>query len=98
MITANITRTLQEEKEQAWKEGRALGALKIATNLLAHGLDLNTVLEITDLSKEDYEFLIMATQRLSKNADKSTIPFDTVLSNLGISQEALNAAKDLVIE
>ena len=52
-MTANITRTLQEEKEQAVKAVK----IEVARKMLAKGMELQEILEITGLSKEDIEGL-----------------------------------------
>lgn len=48
--------------------------------------------------EEDYALLLEATQRLSESDNDSTLSFDTVMSNLGISEEDLNDVEDVVIE
>lgn len=48
--------------------------------------------------EEDYALLLEATQRLNENSGTSTLSFDTVMSNLGISEEDINSAEDIVIE
>lgn len=48
--------------------------------------------------EEDYALLLEATQRLSESDNDSTLSFDTVMSNLGISEEDLDDAEDVVIE
>ncbi|MGL4736754.1 MAG: type II toxin-antitoxin system Phd/YefM family antitoxin [Cellulosilyticaceae bacterium] len=48
--------------------------------------------------EEDYALLLEATSRLSESTSKSALSFDTVLSNLGISEDDLNDAEDIVIE
>lgn len=50
-MTANITKTLQEEREQAERSGE----IKVAKKMLAKGMSLEEVLEITGLSKQDIE-------------------------------------------
>lgn len=52
-MTANITKTLQEEKEQAVKEK----VLEVAKNLLNMGLYIEQVIKATGLTKEDIEGL-----------------------------------------
>ncbi|MHC1747695.1 MAG: hypothetical protein AB9856_04795 [Cellulosilyticaceae bacterium] len=64
-MTANITKTLQEEKEQAVEMGKRGGkiegekekALEVARKMLAKGMELQEILEITGLSKQDIEGL-----------------------------------------
>lgn len=48
--------------------------------------------------EEDYALLLEATERLAENSNQSTLSFDEVMSNLGISEEDLNDAEDVVIE
>lgn len=48
--------------------------------------------------EEDYALLLEATQRLADSTNESTLSFDTVMSNLGISEEDLNDVEDIVIE
>lgn len=48
--------------------------------------------------EEDYALLLEATQRLAESDNDSTLSFDTVMSNLGISEEDLDDAEDVVIE
>ena len=64
-MTANITITLQEEKEQAKKVGLEQGleqgekrkALEVANNLLKMGMDIEAIMKATGLSKEEIEEL-----------------------------------------
>ena len=53
-MTANITKTLQEEKEQAVKQK----ALEVAKNLLNMGLEIERIMQATGLTKEEIERLI----------------------------------------
>lgn len=48
--------------------------------------------------EEDYALLLEATQRLADSTNESTLSFDTVMSNLGISEKELNDAEDIIIE
>lgn len=48
--------------------------------------------------EEDYALLLEATERLAENSNQSTLSFNEVMSNLGISEEDLNDAEDVVIE
>lgn len=48
--------------------------------------------------EEDYALLLEATERLAESSNQSTLSFDKVMSNLGISEEDLNDAEDVVIE
>lgn len=48
--------------------------------------------------EEDYALLMEATERLENKGDESTLSFDTVLSNLGISKDELSRAEDVEIE
>lgn len=48
--------------------------------------------------EEDYALLLEATGRLTESANEATLSFDTVMSNLGISEKDLNDAEDTVIE
>lgn len=48
--------------------------------------------------EEDYLLLLEAAKRLEANGDKPAIPMDTVLSNLGICEEALEEVEDVDIE
>lgn len=44
--------------------------------------------------EEDYFLLIEANKRMEENGDKKTIPFDSVMNNLGISEDALLDMED----
>lgn len=46
--------------------------------------------------EEDYFLLLEANKRLEEN--KKTVSFDSVISNLGISEEELSDMEDVVIE
>ncbi len=48
--------------------------------------------------EEDYMLLTEATERLANSSDKPSLSFDTVMSNLGISEQDLGDAEDIVIE
>ena len=48
--------------------------------------------------EEDYMLLLEATTRLAENGEKAAIPMDTLLSDLGISEDELDAAVDVEIE
>ena len=60
-MTANITITLQEEKEQAKKvgleEGEKRKAIAIANKAIAKGLDDETIIELTELTIEEIQSL-----------------------------------------
>ncbi len=47
--------------------------------------------------EEDYYLLMEASKRLAKNT-APTVPMEDVMNDLGITQEELNAVKDVVIE
>ena len=47
--------------------------------------------------EEDYLLLLEATKRLADNTESST-PLSDVMKELGITQEELDAAEDVVIE
>jgi len=48
--------------------------------------------------EEDYMLLTDATERLANSNNKPSLSFNTVLSNLGISEQELDDAEDPVIE
>lgn len=48
--------------------------------------------------EEDYTLLLEATTRLAENGKKAAIPMDTLLSDLGISEDELDATVDVEIE
>jgi PHD/YefM family antitoxin component YafN of YafNO toxin-antitoxin module len=48
--------------------------------------------------EEDYMLLTESTERLTNSSDKPSISFDTVLTNLGISEQDLDDVEDIVIE
>ncbi len=48
--------------------------------------------------EEDYMLLTEATERLTNSSDRPSLSFDTVMSNLGISEQELDDAEDTVIE
>lgn len=57
-MTANITKTLQEEKEQAIEQGEKKKALEVAKNLVSMGLEIERVIQATGLTKEEIEEVI----------------------------------------
>lgn len=48
--------------------------------------------------EEDYFLLLEANKRMEENANNKTISFDTVISNLGISEDELLDMEDVDIE
>lgn len=48
--------------------------------------------------EEDYFLLLEANKRMEDNGNKETISFDSVMSNLGISEAELLEAEDVDIE
>lgn len=48
--------------------------------------------------EEDYFLLLEANKRLEDNKNNKTIPFDSVMNNLGISEEELSEMEDIDIE
>lgn len=48
--------------------------------------------------EEDYFLLLEANRRMDDNTDNKTIPFDSVMSNLGINEEELSDTEDIDIE
>ncbi|MEG1133532.1 MAG: hypothetical protein RSD87_04120, partial [Cellulosilyticaceae bacterium] len=60
-MTANITKTLQEEKEQAEKKGKLEGerekSLEVAKKMLSKGMSIADIIEITGLIEKDIEEL-----------------------------------------
>lgn len=48
--------------------------------------------------EEDYFLLLEANKRMEDNENKETISFDSVMSNLGISEAELLEAEDVDIE
>ena len=48
--------------------------------------------------EEDYFLLLEANKRMEDNENKKTISFDSVMSNLGISEAELLEAEDVDIE
>ena len=48
--------------------------------------------------EEDYFLLFEANKRMEENGDKKTISFDSVMSNLGISEDELLDTEDVDIE
>lgn len=48
--------------------------------------------------EEDYFLLLEANKRMEENGDKKTISFDSVMSNLGISEDELLDTEDVDIE
>ena len=47
--------------------------------------------------EEDYFLLLEANKRLEDNKNNKTIPFDSVMNNLGISEEELSEMEDIVV-
>ena len=48
--------------------------------------------------EEEYFLLLEANKRMEENGDKKTISFDSVMSNLGISEDELLDTEDVDIE
>ena len=48
--------------------------------------------------EEDYFLLLEANKRMEDNRNNKTISFDSVMSNLGISEDELSDMEDVVIE
>ena len=48
--------------------------------------------------EEDYFLLLEANKRMEENGEKKTISFDSVMSNLGISEDELLDTEDVDIE
>ena len=48
--------------------------------------------------EEDYLLLLEANKRMEDNGDNKTIPFDTVMGHLGISEDELLDTEDIDIE
>ncbi|MGL4799534.1 MAG: type II toxin-antitoxin system prevent-host-death family antitoxin [Cellulosilyticaceae bacterium] len=48
--------------------------------------------------EEDYALLLEATNRLAQTTSSSTLPFEAIMANLGISEEDLDDAEDVIIE
>ena len=57
-MTANITITLMEEKERAIAEGLAQGKAQVAKKLLANGMPIEQVMELTELDLETLKGLL----------------------------------------
>ncbi len=53
IMTANITKTFQEEKAQAIEQGEKKKALEVAKNLLAMGLEIECIIQATGLTREE---------------------------------------------
>ena len=52
---------------------------------------------LTEL-EEDYFLLLEANKRIEENGDKQTVSFDSVMRNLGISEQELLDTEDIDIE
>lgn len=48
--------------------------------------------------EEDYFLLLEATKRIEENGNNKTISFDSVMNNLGISEDELLETEDVDIE
>ena len=48
--------------------------------------------------EEDYLLLLEANKRMEDNRNNKTISFDSVMDNLGISEDELSDMEDVVIE
>ena len=48
--------------------------------------------------EEDYFLLLEANKRMEDNGNNKTISFDSVMDNLGISEDELSDMEDVVIE
>lgn len=48
--------------------------------------------------EEDYFLLLEANKRMEDNGNNKTVSFDSVMSNLGISEDELLGAEDVSIE
>lgn len=60
-------------------------------------LSLEEYTRLTEI-EEDYFLLLEANKRMEDNGDDKTISFDTVMSNLGISEDELLDTEDVDIE
>lgn len=56
-MTANITRTIEEIKEEAIEKGRYERELEIAKKMLSSGMSIETIISITGLEREKIEQL-----------------------------------------
>lgn len=48
--------------------------------------------------EEDYFLLLEANKRMEDNGNNKTVSFDSVMSNLGVSEDELLGAEDVSIE
>ncbi len=60
-------------------------------------LSLEEYRRLTEI-EEDYFLLLEANKRMEDNGNDKTISFDTVISNLGISEDELLDTEDVDIE
>ena len=60
-------------------------------------MSLEEYARLTEI-EEDYFLLLEANKRMEENGDKKTISFDSVMSNLGISEDELLDTEDVDIE
>ena len=51
-MTANITKTIQEDRERAEKKGIEKGKLEVAQNLLQIGVEIDKIIKATGLVKK----------------------------------------------
>ena len=60
-------------------------------------LSLEEYTRLTEI-EEDYFLLLEANKRMEDNGNNKTVSFDSVMSNLGISEDELLGAEDVSIE
>lgn len=60
-------------------------------------LSLEEYKRLTEI-EEDYFLLLEANKRMEDNGNKKTISFDSVMSNLGISEDVLSETEDIDIK
>lgn len=60
-------------------------------------LSLEEYTRLTEI-EEDYFLLLEANKRMEDNGNNKTVSFDSVMSNLGVSEDELLGAEDVSIE
>ena len=60
-------------------------------------MSLEEYARLTEI-EEDYFLLLEANKRMEDNGNSKTLSFDSVMSNLGISEDELIDTEDVVIE
>ena len=71
--------------------------MSVAVKVLPNPIKLSSVGYAKQSEEEDNVLLLEATRRLANNREKATIPMETVMRHLGITEEDIENAQEPVI-